>query len=151
MRACNRCEKAGNKCRIGTESAKCLKCVEDGQPCDLYVPPHKLRRAHQERLRLRDKVREAKARLHRLEIELQSAEDKEEELVQTEWRNISELEQEEGKVQVLEGPLPPDPNALVFDTSLEQLVMPDGTPWLFPPFDETTGTAAVSSGSSPGS
>ena len=68
---------------------------------------------------MRDKVRKAKARLHRLETKLQLAEDKEEELVYTEWRNIGELEREEERARVLEGPLPPDPDRLVFDTSLK--------------------------------
>jgi len=69
--------------------------VESGKSCDLTIPPSKLRRIHKERLRVRDAIREAKAKLSRLRNQLRQLEDEEKEIVSSKWDIINVLEGEE--------------------------------------------------------
>ena len=140
IRSCKRCEDSKEPCKLGNGSEKCTKCIKDQKFCDLSVPPAMLRRAHKERLRLRDKVRETKLKLNRPEAELQDTEDKEENLVRLEWRNISELEDE-----------PPVNNSInldnfLFDVSSEQVEVPPG--FDFGGLVDVGGTIVEASGSS---
>ena len=102
-----------------------------------------LKRIHNERVRMKKEVREARARLQRLEKQLEYLEDKEEELVVTEWRNIHELEEQEKR----EVPATPSDPALLFDVSSELFADPPNLDWPSLCFGEIAG---ASSGSSQG-
>jgi len=121
MRPCKRCSSAGKTCTLGEASEKCVACVESGKSCDLAIPPSKLRRIHKERLRVRDAVREAEAKLYRLRSQLRRLEDEEEEVISSEWDVINILEgQEEASSRIPELP---------FDVSSENFQFPETLDW----------------------
>ena len=122
MRPCKRCSVSGRRCRMGDSSEKCTECVSAGAFCDLAIPPAKLRRVHQQRLAMRQKVKEAKTKWMRLEKQLEKLETDEEELVAAEWQNISEKELGEGRPERA-GPEPAP--APLIDIASEQLLLPD--------------------------
>jgi hypothetical protein len=81
MRPCKRCSSLRKTCTLGEMSKKCICCVEAGKPCDLAISPAKLRRIHKKRLRVRDAVREVKAKLYRLKHQLRQLKNEEEEMM----------------------------------------------------------------------
>lgn len=104
-----------------------------------------LRRIHKERLRLRNEVRQIEAKLSRVNRQLELKEDEEENLVNLEWRNISEMEDDESSPQL---PLS-DSNDFLFDLNSEQLEPPSGLDWSLlaaDPFDFEESTAPGSDG-----
>ena len=137
MRPCQRCSQSGRRCKIGEASEKCMECVKAGCFCDLAIPPAKLRRIHQERLRLRREVKEARARCSRLERQLESLEDQEEELVAAEWQNISELEREEHAVAT------PSEDILFDNKGLGEFLQREGIAYDFSPSGSSKSTGMV--------
>jgi len=95
MRPCKRCSSAGKTCTLGEASEKCVACVESGKSCDLAIPSSKLRRIHKKRLRVRDAIREAEAKLYRLRNQLRRLEDEKEEVIFSKWDVINILESKE--------------------------------------------------------
>jgi hypothetical protein len=78
MRLCKRCSSLEKTCFLDETSKKCICCVKASKPCDLAISPAKLRRIHNERLRVRDAVREVKAKLYRLKHQLRQLKNEEE-------------------------------------------------------------------------
>ena len=99
MRLCKRYSDSGRRCKVGDASEKYVEYMQSAVPCDLAISPAKLRRIHQERIRLRKEVQKARSKYLRLEKQLEFVEKEEKDLVAAEWQNISELELEERAVQ----------------------------------------------------
>jgi hypothetical protein len=74
-------------------------------------------------MRLKKEVREARAKLSRLEKQLDFLEDKEEEMIVTKWKNIGDLEMDEAHSTESVAKTP----ELLFDVSFEQFQLP--TDW----------------------
>jgi len=122
MRPCKRCSSLEKTCTLGEASKKCICCVEASKPCDLAIPPAKLRRIHKERLRVRDAVREVEAKLYRLKHQLRQLKNEEEEMMLSEWSVIDTLEDKE------KASLPKAPE-LPFDVFFEQFQFSDSLNW----------------------
>jgi hypothetical protein len=84
MRLCKRCSSLRKTCILDEMSKKCICCVEANKPCDLAISPAKFRRIHKERLRVRDAIREMKAKLYRLKHQLRQLKNEEEEMMLSE-------------------------------------------------------------------
>jgi hypothetical protein len=78
MRPCKRCSSLEKTCFLGEMSKKCICCVRASKPCDLAISPAKLRRIHNERLRVRDAIREMKTKLYWLKHQLRQLKNEEE-------------------------------------------------------------------------
>ena len=122
---------------VGDDSKKCVECVRSNRGCDLAISPASIKRIHGERMRLKKEVREARAKLSRLEKQLDFLEDKEEEMIITKWKNIDDLEMNEAHsfesiAKTFE---------LLFDVSFEQFQLSIDWNWAtapLPSFDETS-------------
>ncbi len=95
MRPCKRCFSLGKTCTLDEASKKCICCVEANKPYDLAISPTKLRRIHKERLRVRDAIREVKAKLYRLKHQLRQLENEKEEIILSKWSVIDTLKNKE--------------------------------------------------------
>ena len=154
MRPCKNCVSRGLSCLVGEGSEKCTECIRSQRTCDLAISPVTLKRIHNERVRMKKEVREARirlqnemARVQRLEKQLEFLENQEEELVVSEWRNIHDLEEQEQQ------PAPVNPSVpdLLFDVSSELFELPPDLDWSAVSFSPPSGgTVATSSGSSQG-
>ena len=150
MRPCKNCVASHQPCQMSDTSEKCMGCNASGRSCDLYVPPVVIQRLHRERMKLRKQVRDARAavaregaKLARLEQQLEHIEDREEELISTEWRNIQELEAEEAtRATAARDPLLP------FDVSSEQFQLPTDFDWSSVPLPDLGEIVAEGSGNS---
>jgi len=78
MRPCKRCSSLEKTCFLDEMSKKCICCVGTSKPCDLAISSAKFRRIHNERLRVRDAIREVKAKLYRLKHQLRQLKNKKE-------------------------------------------------------------------------
>ena len=77
MRPCKNCSKASRRYYIGKGSDKYVNCIRLGESCDLAPINHsRWRRLERKRKRLRTELREARAKLLRLEQQVESIEDK---------------------------------------------------------------------------
>jgi hypothetical protein len=81
MRSCKRCSSLRKTCILDEMSKKCICCVKTSKPCDLTISPAKLRRIHKKRLRVRDAIREVKAKLYRLKHQLRQLKNKKKEIM----------------------------------------------------------------------
>jgi hypothetical protein len=70
MRLCKRCSSLEKICFLNEMLKKCICCVKASKPCDLAISSAKFRRIHNERLRVRDAIREVKTKLYRLKHQL---------------------------------------------------------------------------------
>jgi hypothetical protein len=77
MRLYKRCSSLKKTCSLGETSKKCIYCVKTSKSCDLTISPAKLRRIHNERLRVRDAIREMKTKLYRLKHQLRQLKNEE--------------------------------------------------------------------------
>jgi len=116
MRPCRNCATSSKACCVGDDSKKCVECVRSNRGYDLAISPASIKRIHGERMRLKKEVREARAKLSRLEKQLDFLENKEKEMIVTKWKNIGDLEMDEAHftkfvAKTLE---------LLFDVSFEQ-------------------------------
>ena len=68
---------------MGDDSKKCVECVRSNRDCDLAISPTSIKRIHEERMRLKKEVREARAKLSRLEKQLDFLENKKKEMIIT--------------------------------------------------------------------
>jgi hypothetical protein len=84
MRPCKRCSSLEKTCILDEMSKKCICCVKASKPCDLAIPPAKLRRIHKKRLRVRDAIREVEAKLYRLKHQLRQLKNKKKEIMLSE-------------------------------------------------------------------
>ncbi len=78
MRLCKCCSSLKKTCSLNKTSKKCICCVKTNKSCDLAILSAKLRRIHNERLRVRDAIREMKTKLYRLKYQLQQLKNKKE-------------------------------------------------------------------------
>jgi len=122
MRPCKRCSSLGKTCSLGETSKKCICCVEASKPCDLTISPAKLRRIHNERLRVRDAVREVKTKLYRLKHQLRQLKNEKEVIMLSKWSVIDTLKNKE-KV------LLPKASELLFDVFSEQFQFSNSLNW----------------------
>jgi len=81
MRPCKRCFSLEKTCTLDEMSKKCICCVKTSKSCDLAISPVKLRQIHKKRLRVRDAIREMKAKLYRLKHQLRQLENKKKEMM----------------------------------------------------------------------
>jgi len=145
MRPCEHCSRLQKECRVGNETDRCIECVRLGRKCDLTFSVVEWKRVKAERDRvLRElldahkQVQEASARATRLQNQFVFLENKEQTMVEREFRNIAELEEDERKASE------PSLDDLLFDVSSEQVEIPPDLDWL----GSSTGTVAEASGSS---
>ena len=136
MRPCKRCVSRNLTCLLGESSEKCIECVSSGKSCNLAIPPSKLRRVYKERIRVRNKVREVKAKLYRIETRLRNLENEEEGLVNSEWSVIQSLEDDKARKTEEKSKEPKDSD-LPFDVLAENFHLPDTdwSPFAFGPLD----------------
>ena len=81
MRLCKFYSFANKQCLLGDAFEKCLACVASRRFCDFVILPFIMRRVHKKRLRVRNEMREAKAKLQRLKKQLKRLKDEEENLI----------------------------------------------------------------------
>ena len=81
MRPCKRCFSLEKTCTLDKTSKKCICCVEANKSYNLAISPIKFRRIHKERLRVRDAIREMKAKLYRLKHQLRQLKNKKKEIM----------------------------------------------------------------------
>jgi hypothetical protein len=122
MRPCKRCSSLEKTCSLGEASKKCICCVEASKPCDLAISPAKLRRIHNERLRVRDAVREVEAKLYRLKHQLRQLKNEKEVMMLSEWSVIDTLKNKKKA-------LLPKASELFFDVFSEQFQFSDSLNW----------------------
>ena len=133
MRLCKNCSRSGLSCRVNENFEKCVKCIAVDRRCDLSISSVIIRRIHNERKRIREEVRKARAiaalaqkktddeikkardaisTVSRLKRQLEALKNQEKELISTEWQNIHELEVKKSTT---------DPSfSLLFDVAFEQ-------------------------------
>ena len=80
---------------VSDGSKKCVECVRSNRGCDLAISPASIKRIHEERMRLKKEVREARAKLSRLKKQLDFLENKKKEMIVTKWKNIDNLKMNE--------------------------------------------------------
>jgi septal ring factor EnvC (AmiA/AmiB activator) len=81
MRPCKRCSSLRKTCILNEMSKKYICCVEASKPCDLAISSAKLRQIHKKRLRVRDAIREMKAKLYRLKHQLRQLKNEKKEIM----------------------------------------------------------------------
>ena len=137
MRPCRNCATSSKACCVGDDSKKCVECVRSSRGYDLAISPASIKRIHGERMRLKKEVREARAKLSRLEKQLDFLENKEKEIIVTKWKNIGDLEMDEAHSTKSIAKTP----ELLFDVSFEQFQLSIDWNWAtapLPSFDETS-------------
>ena len=102
MRPCKNCAAGNRPCKVGESSDKCLECVRLGRKCDLSFSPAEYRRLKEKRDEARKAWKQAcaeaaaaNAKVLHLAQQYEQLEAREQEMVENEWRNIAELEEEE--------------------------------------------------------
>jgi hypothetical protein len=81
MRLCKRCSSLRKTCILDEMSKKCICCVEANKLCDLAISPAKFRRIYKKRIRIRDAIREVKAKLYRLKHQLRQLKNEKKEIM----------------------------------------------------------------------
>ena len=97
MRLCKSCSFANKQCLLGDAFEKCLACVASKKSCDFVILSFIMRRVHKERVRDRNEVREAKAKLQRLKRQLKRLKDEEKNLILREWNTINRLKEKKSQ------------------------------------------------------
>ena len=97
MRPCKFCSFANKQCLLSDAFKKYLACVASKKFCDFVIPSSIMRRMHKERLRVRNEMREAKAKLQRLKRQLKRLKDEEENLILREWNAINCLKEKKSQ------------------------------------------------------
>ena len=81
MRPCKFCSFANKQCLLDDAFEKCLACVASKKVCNLVISSFIMRRIHKKRLRVRNEMREAKAKLQRLKRQLKRLKDEKKNLI----------------------------------------------------------------------
>ena len=97
MRSCKFCSFTSKQCLFDDAFEKCLACVASKKFCDLVIPSFIMQRVHKKRIRVRNEVREAKAKLQRLKRQLKRLKDEEKNLILKEWNIINCLKEKESQ------------------------------------------------------
>ncbi len=66
MRPCRNCATSSKVYCVNDNFKKCVKCVRSNCDCDLTIFSTSIKRIYEKRMRLKKKVREARAKLSRL-------------------------------------------------------------------------------------
>jgi septal ring factor EnvC (AmiA/AmiB activator) len=83
MRSCRNCATSSKIYCVNNDSKKCVKCVQFSRDYDLTIFSTSIKRIHEERMRLKKEVRETRAKLSRLEKQLDFLENKKKEMIVT--------------------------------------------------------------------
>ncbi len=83
MRPCRNCATSSKTCCVNNDFKKCVKCVRSNCNCDLTISFASIKRIYEERMRLKKEVREARAKLSRLEKQLDFLKNKKKEIIVT--------------------------------------------------------------------
>ncbi len=67
MRSCRNCTMSSKIYCVDNSFEKCVECVRSNCNCDLTISSTSIKRIHEERMRLKKEVRDARAKLSRLE------------------------------------------------------------------------------------
>ncbi len=70
MRFCRNCTMSSKIYCVNNDFKKCVKCVRSSCDCDLAISFISIKRIYEERMRLKKEVRDARAKLSRLEKQL---------------------------------------------------------------------------------
>ena len=97
MRSCKFCSFVVKQYLLSDAFEKCLTCVASKKTCDFVIFFFIMRRVHKERLRVRNEVRETKAKLQRLERQLKRLKDEEENLILKKWDIINYLKEKKSQ------------------------------------------------------
>lgn len=128
MHPCDSCVSNGvpEKCKMGASSERCTECaLRNSSECSLTpFSPAKWDRIRRKKVEKQKELRDAFAKITRLQSEVAALEEKELTMVGREVKNIEILEQEE-MLNTL------DPDAFPFDVSSEQIELPEGLSWPF--------------------
>ena len=146
MRPCLGCSKLHKACRIGDDFDNCVECIRLDYDCDLSFSAAKWRRIRKERDRVfrelkeaSEKARDAATKAARLQKQFELLDEKERAMIEQEFHNIAELEENEKQTSE------PSLGDLLFDVSFEQIEISPGFDWLL---DSSVETVAEASGSS---
>ncbi len=83
MRSCRNCATSSKIYCVNNDFKKCIKCVRSNRDCDLAISSTLIKRIHKKRMRLKKEVRKARAKLSRLERQLDFLENKKKEMIVT--------------------------------------------------------------------
>ncbi len=83
MRPCRNCATSSKTYCVNNDSKKCVKCVRSNRDYDLAISLASIKRIHKERMRLKKEMREARAKLSRLEKQLDFLKNKKKEMIVT--------------------------------------------------------------------
>ena len=132
MRPCHNCARLSKQCRVGDSFDICLKCVRLDRDCDLSFSAVKWRRVRKERDRLFRELKEASeqakavnAKAARLQKQFEFVNEKKRAMLDREFENIVELEEEEQQ-KAIDSSI----DDLLFDVSSERFEIPPGFDWL---------------------
>ena len=116
IRLCKNCSRSRLSCRVNKNFEKCVKCIAIGRRRDLSILSVIIRRIHNEKKRIREKIRKARATaafaqkktdnevkkardaistVFRLKRQLEALKNQKKELISIEWQNIHKLEVKE--------------------------------------------------------
>ena len=66
IRSCRNCTMFSKVYCVNDDSKKCVKCVRSNRDCDLAISLASIKRIHEERMRLKKEVCDARTKLSRL-------------------------------------------------------------------------------------
>ena len=95
-RPCLRCSQTSALCRVIEGNDKCLECIRSARPCDLApIDIARWRRLEEQRRQLKDELEQSIAKQSRLLNQINQIESTQQNMVETELRNIEALEKAE--------------------------------------------------------
>ncbi len=83
MRPCRNCATSSKIYCVNNDFKKCVKCVRSSRDYDLAISSTSIKQIYEKRMRLKKEVREARAKLSRLEKQLDFLENKKKEMIVT--------------------------------------------------------------------
>ena len=83
MRFCRNCTMSSKTCCVNNDFEKCVKCVRYSRDYNLAISFTLIKRIYKERMRLKKEVRDAHAKLSRLEKQLDFLKNKKKEMIVT--------------------------------------------------------------------
>jgi len=83
MRSCRNCTMFNKTYCVNNDSKKCVKCVRSNCDCDLTIFSTSIKRIHEERMRLKREVRDARTKLSRLKKQLDFLKNKKKKIIVT--------------------------------------------------------------------
>ena len=131
MRLCENCNHLKKKCRVNTESDKCIECIRLKRKCDLIFSMIAWKRVKNERDRVFNELKtvywqmqKMMTEITRLQIQFEFLEKKEQTMIERKFRNIAKLEENEKRFN--ESTL----NDFLFDVFFERIKISSDFDWL---------------------